>query len=326
MENKYKAPMSSNRKPLHTLLPLDAPLSLFIDPSDICNFKCEFCFQHHINYSGQIMDKSLFEKIINDMKEFDSPFKMVHLNGFGEPLINPAIFDFIRILKEENVAEIVSITTNASLLDKEKAEKLISAGLDKIHISIYALEDEGYFKFSNAKVSFNNIYENIKYLYSIKSKCHIHIKIAGDYFSDQEKKHFLNLFESISDTMFIDSAINAWPGLKVVDDTQNHMYGMGNENRICPMPFYQLVIHSNGKISPCCNEYQQKLIVGDIYKDSLKEIWNGEKINKLRRNILKNTIPQKCVCNYCEYPKCGATVDITPYRDMLLPFYEEEIK
>ena len=270
------------------------------------------------------MKMELFKKIVHDMQEFDEPFKMVHVYGFGEPLINPHLADFIRMLKDNNVAEKTEITTNASLLNKEKAHELIDAGLDKIQISVYALNDEGYMKFSNAKVSFSTLYENIQYLYSIRGKCHIHTKIVGDYFSEEEKALFLDKFGKVSDTIHIDNAINTWPGLDVVKNNK-HMYGAsfpgGGAGKLCPSPFYQMFIHSNGKVSPCCSEYQQKLILGDINTDSLKDIWNGAEAQNLRKSILKDTTAQNSVCPYCKSPEYEATADITSYREDLMKLY-----
>lgn len=320
MSAKYQAPISPDRKPLHTLLPLEQPLSLYIDPCDACNFRCNFCFHHYTNSTGSIMRPELFEKIIADMQEFPDQFKMVHLNGHGEPLLNPHIVDYIKLLKEKSVSKEVSIMTNASLLSPERGKQLIDAGLDKLEISIYGLSNDEYLNFSNANISFDQLYDNIQYFYSIKGNCHLYIKIAGDYFTEEEKKRFIDKFSVISDTIHIDHAINGWPGLKIVEKKE-HVYGMGNYKRICPMPFYVMMIHCNGKVSPCCSEYQQKLIMGDINKESFKEIWNGNIMQELRRNILNEKILEGSVCSYCEYPECGATVDLIPYKEKLLELY-----
>jgi hypothetical protein len=32
-----------NRTALETVIPLESPFVLFVDPSDACNFKCRFC-------------------------------------------------------------------------------------------------------------------------------------------------------------------------------------------------------------------------------------------------------------------------------------------
>lgn len=324
MPAKYQTPMSQKRKPLQTLLPLEQPLSLQIDACDACNFRCDFCYHSYTDYIGKPMEKQLFDKIVNDMQEFANPFKMVHLSGLGEPLLNPNIFYFVRRLKDELVAEKISITTNASLLTRETAQRLIKAGLDEIQISIYGLCNDEYLKFSNAKISFDELYENIKYFYEIREGCHMHIKIAGNYFDEKEKERFKKDFGLVSDTIHIDNAINMWPGLEVIEN-ENHLYGIMDTRdtyqRICPMPFYALMIHSNGEVSPCCVDYGHKLIVGNINKESFKGIWNGEILQNLRRNILKNDMQKNSLCSCCTYPQYGASVDITPYREKLIKLY-----
>lgn len=322
MKAEYRAPIDPDRKPLQELLPLKAPLSLYIDPCNVCNFKCDFCFQKQTQMSGGRMSEELFNKIISDMKEFNEPFKMVNLYCFGEPLLNPHIADFIRALKNEKVAETVRVLTNGSLLTKERSEQIIEAGLDKISFSIYGLDDESYRKFSSAKVSFQGILDNIRYFYSIKGDVQVHVKIAGDYFDHEQKKLFLTLFGEAADTIHIDNAANVWPELNVVSEEENHhIYGMQTCKKICLMPFYQMVIQSDGLVSACCVDYDKKVIVGDIKTDSIKKIWEGEGYRKLRRNILEGRLEKGTRCQKCEYPMCGATVDITPYREMLLKQY-----
>jgi radical SAM protein with 4Fe4S-binding SPASM domain len=268
------------------------------------------------------MDWETFLKICKDLKEFPETFKIIHLNGFGEPLLNKHIADFVEKIKQEHIAEEVEITTNGSLLTHELSDALVKAGLDKIIFSIYSLKDSGYLEFSNAKASFEHIYNNISYLHSIGG-VHIHAKIAGEYFSSQEQDEFVRKFEPIVDSLYIDHAINPWPELKVTDNDTHNVYNLKFENtdRICPMPFYQMVIHSNGKVSPCCVDYAGKAEMGDVHQNSLKEIWNGERYRSLRRDILSDTVHAESVCARCEYPNCGATVDITPYRDDLIKLY-----
>ena len=62
-------------------------------------------------------------------------------------------------------------------------------------------------------------------------------------------------------------------------------------------------------------------MIGDIRRDSLKDIWNGEALRELRKGILKGEATKGNVCSVCEYPESGATVDITPYRQKLLQLY-----
>lgn len=268
------------------------------------------------------MQDVLFNKIIGDMKDFSEPFKMVNLYCFGEPLLHPHIVEYINTLKKEKVAESVRILTNGSLLTKDLSERLVAAGLDKISFSIYGLDDKSYKEFSSANVSFHKILDNIRYFYRIKGDCEMHVKIAGNYFDEKEKELFLDLFSEFTDTIYIDNATNVWPELNVVSEESNrHIYGMEICDKVCPMPFYQLIIHSDGMVSACCVDYNKKVIVGDIKTESIKKIWNGEKYHVLRKALLKGHLQECTRCKKCEYPMYGATIDITPYREMLLKKY-----
>ena len=53
---------------------------------------------------------------------------------FGEPLLHPQIFDFIRQAKSRNIT--VSLSTNITLLDEEKGVRLMESGLDYLVLPV----------------------------------------------------------------------------------------------------------------------------------------------------------------------------------------------
>ena len=57
----------------------------------------------------------------------------------------------------------------------------------------------------------------------------------------------------------------------------------------CPVPFTTLILNPNGKVGTC-RELGNKHIVGDITKNTIDEIWNGEEIQKLRKEFLDGEI------------------------------------
>lgn len=101
----FRPPMNPERKPLHTLLPLQSPLALHIDPSDTCNFRCKFCFQSHTKLKHTQMTLDLFQKIVNDLKEFPVPINTIYLHRIGEPLLNKNFPEFVRILKNARLTQ-----------------------------------------------------------------------------------------------------------------------------------------------------------------------------------------------------------------------------
>ena len=66
---------------LHELLPLASPLSILVDPTNLCNFACVFCPTGHsalVQNSGRgtgIMSLDLFRKIADDIAAFGAPLE-----------------------------------------------------------------------------------------------------------------------------------------------------------------------------------------------------------------------------------------------------------
>ena len=92
MDEKYAKlltkPIRNDRKPLQELLTLEQPLRIFIDPCDICNFRCKFCFQSYGNFKGFMMEETLFDIINEQLKEFGKQINVIHLYGLGEPILS----------------------------------------------------------------------------------------------------------------------------------------------------------------------------------------------------------------------------------------------
>lgn len=88
--NKIGTIINKNRHKLQDVLPLKTPYTIFIDLSNFCNFKCEFCAtQSKLSnkIEKKIMSYELFKKIIDDLKMFTYKIKILRLSGQGQPSI-----------------------------------------------------------------------------------------------------------------------------------------------------------------------------------------------------------------------------------------------
>lgn len=323
---KLTPPIRGDRKPLQDLLPLKQPLRVNIDPCDACNFKCDFCFQcKSDSFKGNVMSVDLFERVITQLKEFDDPINVIHLFALGEPLLNKNVPFFIRRIRQENVAEEVKIATNGSLLTHSLIDELMEAGLDELQISLNGLCDDDFRRIVNVNVSFDQMLDNIHYLYENRRSCHVHIKIIGDYFSKDAQDFFVNEIGDYADTINIDGVTNHWSGLKSTDKNQQQ-YAVGDcafeEWPVCSLCFYELAIHSDGTVSPCVADWRKdEDNLGNVKELSLKEIWESEKRREMLVSFLKGTANPYMACRECEYPSSGAGVNLEPYKEMLLKKY-----
>ena len=65
---------------------------------------------------------------------------------------------------------------------------------------------------------------------------------------------------------------------------ENNVY-----SKYCPQSFFQLTINVNGDVAACCgaiSRINNPLIIGNINEEKLKDMWNGNKINMMRKQIL----------------------------------------
>ena len=58
-----------------------------------------------------------------------------------------------------------------------------------------------------------------------------------------------------------------------------------------------MAIYSDGKVGPCCNLVGRMSPIGNINDQSIYEIWNGSKMNKIREGFKKNS--PNTICKIC---------------------------
>lgn len=269
------------------------------------------------------MDFNLYKKIIDDLKEFDKPLNTLHLYKEGEPLMNRRLADMVKYAKDSGVVRYVDTTTNGILISPERMKPIIDAGLDRINISVNGMSDDQYLQFTGVHVNFKKYLSNIVKLYEMKGDCEICIKIAGDYLTEEEKIRFYDTFGNISDRIFIENMAPCWPEFNVegrlgVEITKGiYQQHIGNVNT-CPYIFYMVSINSDGTVSLCFLDWQRKLVIGDIRKQTLKEIWDGEALFKYQFQNLRGNRKDNPVCARCGQLSHGQPDDIDAYADIIL--------
>lgn len=312
---------TEKRNELGKVIPLEQPYVLLIDPSNICNLRCVFCptgYDNLIkesNRNNKIMDFALYKKVIDDLKEFKYPLKVLRLYKEGEPLVNPNFSKMISYAKKSSNVLRIDTTTNGVLLNKELNRRIIDAGIDQINISVNGLSSNQIYKYTNKKVDFEKYVENIRDLYEHKGQCEIYIKAIKDYLTNDEQKKFYDIFGEISDRIYLERLSPAWPDFNI----KNKNFCIGNYGqkvemrKVCPYIFYILVVNSDGTASTCVGDWKHKQILGNVSKESIMDIWRGNEIKKYWIEHLKfnkNIFP---MCSKCKVIEYGAFDNVDMY-------------
>lgn len=298
-------------------VPLPAPFVLFIEPTNVCNFRCVACPESFPDYQQlagyyQRMPMSLYQKLIKDMKEI-APIKAVKFYHEGEPLLNPELATMIRMVVDEGITDRTELTTNASLLSEKRAIELIESGLKYITISIYSVEEKDHRTITQNKIGPQQIAQNVANLRRIRDMRALKTPlIRAQYLheSPEGEAAFREAYRGIADDLGVQFRHN-WNGS---DNRDNQLVtisyapdeaGRQNEFRhrkeTCPEPFYTLCIKANGDVTPCCIDWDGKLKVGSVLTHSLKEIWRGEALYQIQRMHVAKRRSEVVACRDCTW-------------------------
>jgi len=104
-------------------------LTLQIEPTRNCNLNCEICIRPNLDRLDLFLSLSHFKKILKS-----GDFRYVGLHGWGEPLLNPQLFQMIAYAESKGLY--TNLTTNGTLIG-ENIDKIFSSGLREIAFGIY---------------------------------------------------------------------------------------------------------------------------------------------------------------------------------------------
>ncbi len=313
MSAKIDNIVAKERHDLSKEVPLSTPYVVCVDPSNVCNIKCNFCAIQSstvpLHFKKQLMDETVFRKVIDDAKLFPEKIKALRITGQGEPLLNPHLPELIRYAVDANVAEWVEIISNGTLLKPELNERLASSGADRIRISVEALSSEDYERVTGRKIDFDAFLENIRDLHTrCQGKCEIYVKAVDALVrNDEERDRFFSLFSDICDKMFVDHVIPMWSDyqeIKEIYSVQGGVHGQEiTTSKLCALAFYSLLVNSDGEVTVCCSDWKRKFVVGNVNDKSIYEIWNSPKLRAFWINMAKGQKDLYEMCRLCALPQ-----------------------
>lgn len=312
-------PIQKTYLKLSEILPLKTPLTLMIDPSNKCNFRCAFCptgdydLLQKVRRPQGTMNFNLYSKVIDDLTAFPEKIKSLRLYKDGEPFLNKNIVPMIQYAKEKEVADEIYIISNGSLITEKVAVEIIDAGLGRLRISIEHVNNEKYKELTGNFSNYEQVVKNVKFLFKEKQKrksgLHIDVKIIDTGLSKEDFKKFQNDFSSIADSLTVETLMG-WSMSSTKDWTLGKKPQTGIDGKselkniqVCPEPFKGLAVNFDGTVSVCCVDWSHGTIVGDLKKESLYEVWNGPKLRKFRTLHLMKQKQKIPVCSKCQYIK-----------------------
>lgn len=280
------------------------PTLISIEVTNKCNADCIMCPQGSLTRPKGIMSNSMFKKIIDEMA--DNGCKAVALTGLGEPLLDKDLEDKIRYAKQRDIIS-VQLFTNASLLNENRTEKIIKAGLDNIVISTDATDEETHEKIRR-NLSFKTVERNIKNFIRIRNSLRVEkpkVKLNMTIFTENihQRDNFHKKYKDYVDGIRFSYA-RKWGNseLKSLDnDPVSNRYMVKTHIHPCPFLWLHFNIFWDGSVPLCCVDFDRSYPLGQINTMSIKEIWYGNNLKNMRAQHLSGKFNENKLCRDCAY-------------------------
>ena len=269
---------------------------IYIEITNICNLKCEFCPE--TKREKQFISINDFEKIISNIHKYTN---LVCLHVKGEPLLHDKLEELLKILEKYDMK--ANITTNGTLI-KQKLEIIKkSKAIRQINFSIHSVTQNKI----QEKQYLQDIFESVEQLediiisYRLWNLQNIEendintniIKKIEDYYNIKELKHQLREkdFFKLKENIYINQDIEfLWPSLNKPTII---------EKGRCLALKEQIAILVDGTVIPCCLDNDGDIPLGNILEESMEEILNKPKSITIKKNFENSII----TCNLCK--TCG---------------------
>lgn len=233
-----------------------------IETLNRCNGKCSFCPVNVTQPQREYakMSKELFVKIIDELAENDYEGK-ISLFSNNEPFLDERIVEFHKYARKALPKAKFNLFTNGSLLDLEKFKEIVEC-LDTFTIDNYNDDLEVN---KGLKEVWNYINENESYKEKVNFSMRLENEVLtsrGGYAPNKKKVRY--------------------------------------QRTKCLLPYRQMVIRPDGKVSLCCNDALGKITLGDVSKDTIYDIWNSEEYKKIRNEMMINGRKNLTLCQRCD--------------------------
>jgi len=269
-----------------------------------CNQKCFFCPVSIAPREDYAMPDALFEEIVNQLTNFRSTLQSVFLQSYNEPTIDRRFVDQCKTLFAADLP--VAVLSNATGLTPKKIDALVEAGpLRYICINLSTL-DHARYKRDRGEDHLNLVLRNLDYAKDrpLADEMKIVVLGTGDAQHDADFGAIAALFSgsrfSVDRHVVMDRAGWLDVGLKPAE-RKRELAGCDN---VGSRPLQHMHITPRGTCILCCEDYDERYVVGDLTKNTIAEVLEGDEVAKLRRWVYGiEEAPADFICRNCIFAR-----------------------
>ena len=269
---------------------------VYLEISNVCNLKCAFC--PGTKRKAHVMTEPEFSALLPKIRPY-TDFLYFHL--MGEPLLHPHLERFLELADEAGFK--VILTTNGTLLAKQKDMLLRSPALHKINISLHAFEA------NDLSVPFSQYLDDcFTFGTAAEGKKIVVYRLWNQGGQDEMntliletmKHHFPAPWVTewkgtrIGQRIFLENGDKFdWPDLTAQDSGDCvFCYGLRD----------QIGILCDGTVVPCCLDHEGDIALGNLHSEELAEILEKDRAKAIYDGFSGKKAVEP-LCRRCGYAR-----------------------
>lgn len=288
---------------LRLLRPLNPPYQFSIEPTNSCNFKCVFCPQsdrsHPITRKHGALTVENMRLFLQRIREASPGNRNISLTLDGEPTLNKALPEFIRLIKEEGLFP--RFSSNAKNLTRDLFDRLTAAGPFLVSVD-FASEAKYFDNVRGREGDFDIVLENLRYMVKAAEKNpEIKLEIVNiSHFSGADEAHTLNAMKSLfpgklpPNIAFWSRNFHNFCGHLKTDAKKKY--------HLCPYPWTMFTVTWNGDVVACCRDTRGRTVLGNVFSRTISEIWHSGEYQNFRLKLIEKKISEIAACKDCDLP------------------------
>ncbi|MBM4305836.1 MAG: radical SAM protein [Deltaproteobacteria bacterium] len=290
------------------------PVSITLEPTNICNLRCPVC-ETGAGLLDRRPENMSYEAFVKILEKVGPGANHLMFYYMGEPFLNKDAYRMIRYARDMGLY--VTTCTNGDLINPEA---LYESGINHISFQIGGLTQETH-QFYRQNSDLSRVLENLRSYVSLirekGKKTDEHEVELGFIVMKQNENEIEDVYRlgkawGVKTTLISPCVRTSEQGKSFLPSDEKYwLYDRHSleekgqlvikrnlPRRDCPWIYYSITILVDGSVVPCCRDAQGKYIMGNLLSNSLEKTWNGRGFKRFRYQFsrLRDSLP---LCTLC---------------------------
>ena len=267
-----------------------------INTTEICTLKCRMCLFHGEQFShkqsnmrNRTLEKKYVEKFLYELPKGNY---QINFASAGEFFVDKNAIHYLKLTAELGFTP--TVTSNFTLLNENKIDEILEAGVKIIIASTDACSKDIYKKIRGNENNFDHILKMLSYLKSKKQQYpDLEVQSNNILMGDHSEDEFIEFWQDKVDVVNVSALmIDAFSYNSLPDNSDINNYNRQD----CIISVF---LNPSGVISPCCSITAYSIDNELDWLPNIKNYTPIEAYNKLLDLYFDKSSPMQELCNQC---------------------------